>query len=748
MKAAGKITTGSNQLRWVVLLLAVAVILPTVCLLWFMSHAVRNERLAVKQKLTDVYQQRLDNLSQRLDSLWSDRINSVGAKAAGQGSVEIFSLFAGGGNDENGLKLCDAAIVYDSNDRLVYPVAGDKEDPSELPEEFNKAWSAEFFEEDFAQAAALYEQIDRTSEDVYVRCSALMGKVRCLRKSGDIEKAIVQCRELAYGRVHDGISSSSASLMTRARVLLIDLKSQTEDGLSQSDVRKIINSAINYASGEGSDFLLMPSETRIFFLRKALEIVEKSQWAEELRPEVLRAKELLSTEELAATFINKYSSAVIAESWTEDNALKLISSLRVLLKTIEGVEWNYSDFAEQLRQQISIVLDSYQTRQTAALAAVSQQSALATLLESWPEDSFRRLDLPETVFGMHHKIGDRTFVLLQTGEALASDFDRCANGLVELGVLYRIADGSESCVWGLDNPREEAFLQASLGKFFPGWRAEIHFGDVDIFEKTANRQKVIYIWAGLLAIAVMVSAGLLTAQAIGKQIKINKLKNDFIATVSHELKTPLASMRVLVDTLLEGSYRDQQQVTDYLQLISKENERLSGLIDNFLTFSRMERNKQAFVMARTNPAAIVDAAAEAVKTKFSAGRCAFKIDITENLPDVMADRDAMVTVLVNLLDNAYKYSFDDKRIELSAFTEDGLVCFRVSDNGQGMSRRALKKIFARFYQVDRSLSRRAEGCGLGLSIAKFIIDAHKGAITVDSRPGEGSIFTVRLSACN
>jgi signal transduction histidine kinase len=400
------------------------------------------------------------------------------------------------------------------------------------------------------------------------------------------------------------------------------------------------------------------------------------------------------------------------------------------------------------RQQISIVLDSYQTKQAAALAAVSQQSVLATLLESWPEDSFRRLDLPETVFGMHHKIGDRTFVLLQTVEALASDFDRCANGLVELGVFYRIADGSGSCVWGLDRPREVAFLRASLGKFFPGWNVEFHFNDVDIFERTANRQKMIYIWAGLLAIAVMVSAGLLTAQAIGKQIKINKLKNDFIATVSHELKTPLASMRVLVDTLLEGSYRDQQQVTEYLELVSKENERLTGLIDNFLTFSRMERNKQAFAMARTSPAAIARDAAEAIKTKFSKGKCSFEVNIPDNLPDVTADRDAMVTVLVNLLDNAYKYSYDEKQIELSVSSEDGSVCFCVSDNGAGMSRRSVKKIFKRFYQVDRSLARNAEGCGLGLSIAKFILDAHKGSITVSSKPGEGSIFTVKLPAGN
>ena len=103
-------------------------------------------------------------------------------------------------------------------------------------------------------------------------------------------------------------------------------------------------------------------------------------------------------------------------------------------------------------------------------------------------------------------------------------------------------------------------------------------------------------------------------------------------------------------------------------------------------------------------------------------------------------------VLVNLLDNSYKYSYDDKRIELSVVSEDGSVCFSVSDNGAGISRRSAKRIFNRFYQVDRSLARRAEGCGLGLSIAKFIVDAHKGTISVESRPGKGSTFTVRLNS--
>ncbi len=157
----------------------------------------------------------------------------------------------------------------------------------------------------------------------------------------------------------------------------------------------------------------------------------------------------------------------------------------------------------------------------------------------------------------------------------------------------------------------------------------------------------------------------MAAKSISKQVRLNKLKNDFIATVTHELKTPLASMRVLVDTLLEGSYRNPQQVMEYLQLVAKENERLSRLIDNFLTFSRMERNKQAFQMRQVSPVSIARTAAQAVQTKLGRGDCQFETEIPDELPAVKADHDAMVTVLVNLLDNAYKYTYDEKQITLS-----------------------------------------------------------------------------------
>ena len=130
-------------------------------------------------------------------------------------------------------------------------------------------------------------------------------------------------------------------------------------------------------------------------------------------------------------------------------------------------------------------------------------------------------------------------------------------------------------------------------------------------------------------------------------------------------------------------------------------------------------------------------AAEAVRGRFD-------VEIAEGLPRIVGDSDALSTVLVNLLDNAYKYTTDDEEIVLRAYSEDGQVVFAVQDNGIGLSRGAAKRVFNRFYQVDEGLSRSGSGVGLGLAIVKFIVDAHKGEVSVASRPGEGSTFMVRL----
>jgi len=368
----------------------------------------------------------------------------------------------------------------------------------------------------------------------------------------------------------------------------------------------------------------------------------------------------------------------------------------------------------------------------------------AASLKPWPENTIRKINPAQPVYGIHYRIHDQKILCLMTREKMFSYLRNYVNDLADDYATCRIYDNFGKFTAGVKDIETKPFFTSALSKDFPEWKVELYFSDADVFDNAAGKQATAYVWTGILVITLILAIGGAAGLAVSKQIKLNRLKNDFIATVSHELKTPLSSMRILVDTLLEGNYRDQQQVTDYLQMISKENTRLSRLIDNFLTFSRMERNKHTFDLARTKPADIANDAIEAVQTKFNSGKCTFVVNIDDNLPEIHADQDGLVIVLVNLLENAFKYSYDNKDIELKVFTENNSVCFSVRDRGTGLSRRAVKKIFNRFYQVDRSLTRNATGCGLGLSIVKFIVDAHRGTITVDSRPEKGSTFTVRL----
>jgi signal transduction histidine kinase len=225
-------------------------------------------------------------------------------------------------------------------------------------------------------------------------------------------------------------------------------------------------------------------------------------------------------------------------------------------------------------------------------------------------------------------------------------------------------------------------------------------------------------------------------------MRLTRLKNTLIATVSHELKTPLSSVRMLVDTILEGRCTDRSQEREYLELVARENLRLSRLIDNFLTFSRMERNKHAFQFESVPPESIIRDAVESVRERFDHPGCELRHEVEGDLPVVQCDRDAMVTVLLNLIDNAYKYSRNEKRVLVRATRADGFVRFEVKDNGIGIPRRARKHIFERFYQVEQGLSREQGGVGLGLSIVRFILDAHGGRILLESEPGKGTTFSV------
>ena len=289
-------------------------------------------------------------------------------------------------------------------------------------------------------------------------------------------------------------------------------------------------------------------------------------------------------------------------------------------------------------------------------------------------------------------------------------------------------------------------ITGPAGEYLPDWRLALWLDGPDPFAAAADSRMAMYLYSGIVVVLAMVALAGLVARYVGRQIRITRLRNDLIATVSHELKTPLSSIRALIDTLLEGRYHDEKQHREYLQLAAKENERLSRLIDNFLAFSRMERGKRTFDFSEVEVEEVVTAAVDAVREKFQAPGARLDVDVAAGLPKISGDAGALVTALVDLLDNAHKYTGDEKQVALRAYREAGKLCLEVRDNGVGLSRRAAKKVFDRFYQVDQRLARRAGGCGLGLSIVQFIVTAHGGSVGVSSQPGRGSTFTITLPA--
>jgi two-component system phosphate regulon sensor histidine kinase PhoR len=272
---------------------------------------------------------------------------------------------------------------------------------------------------------------------------------------------------------------------------------------------------------------------------------------------------------------------------------------------------------------------------------------------------------------------------------------------------------------------------------------ELYVPERSLAQEATREQIDNYTRIAVFTISVNMIVGCLAGWAFLRQIRTQELKSSSLATLAHELRTPVASMRLLLDTIREGRCPDQ---AEYLELIAKENTRLSHLVDQFLTHSRLELGTDALVLTPIAPASIVTASEENLAGRMQSPNIDYRSSLEEDLPNVLGDLPSLTCLLDNLLDNAWKYTGPNKVISLRVSREKDGVAFAVQDNGIGIAPAEQESIFDRFHQIDNRLSRTAEGCGLGLSIVKRIVEMHHGRIRVDSQLARGSCFTVWLPA--
>lgn len=437
-------------------------------------------------------------------------------------------------------------------------------------------------------------------------------------------------------------------------------------------------------------------------------------------------------------------------------SLWIDAQLRALQLLIEEVNEPAATTITQQREALHEALSDYRLAIPASQRLFAMNELLQFDADAQPFSTYRaeslaaqyanRLQDPERSPSIIRGLAEDQYsvTMASTPVVLLFDPETLQQRMRQLLSPWQTEDARSTWVWKDSNRPSSERITAEPIPSMPGHRLVLELSNPNFFEDSTRRQTSLYTLAGMITIAIVAVIAVAIAFFVRRQLRLAQLKNDLAAVVTHELRTPLASIRLLVDTLLEGAADDPQQRTEYLGLIARENERLSRVIENFLNFAQAQGNRQRFVFQETSASELIERAIAATGGKLKEPGCKFSCEGCQDLPRIEVDPDAMVMVLLNLLDNAVKFTGPEKTIGLRSAAENGTVTFQVSDNGIGMTPAETRRAFEKFYQADTRLSRNHGGCGLGLSLVRSIVEAHGGTVEVDSMVDQGSTFTVQL----
>lgn len=254
----------------------------------------------------------------------------------------------------------------------------------------------------------------------------------------------------------------------------------------------------------------------------------------------------------------------------------------------------------------------------------------------------------------------------------------------------------------------------------------------------------IYLFIFILIGLLMVLGFVFTIYTLNVELRLNILKSEFISNVSHELKSPLTSIRMMTEMLHHNRVGTEERKSAYYSAMLEESEHLSHLIDNILDFSRMDDDRKKYDFIDLDLDELLLKFLESTRESLPEPGFDIRYSRPDRVPSILADRNAFLQVLYNLVDNAIKFSGESRQIDISLFSKDDFVLLCVKDYGIGISNRDQEKIFARFYRGEEPQRMGIRGSGIGLTIVKKIIESHKGHLTLESKPGEGSTFCVHL----
>ena len=312
-------------------------------------------------------------------------------------------------------------------------------------------------------------------------------------------------------------------------------------------------------------------------------------------------------------------------------------------------------------------------------------------------------------------------------------------------VIVTAHDASNKLALAAQSPEgQDDEVSMAMPYIFRDWRLGIRSRFVTP-EQWARRYFALNLSLSVLMTFVLIGGIVLSLRTASRQMKLSQMKADFVSNVSHELRTPIASIRVFGEFLKLGRVKESEKIREYGEYIENESRRLSQLINNILDFSKIESSQKKYVLEKVDLQEVVQETLRTFDLRLKQdGFSLTFLPAEAPLPLVVVDRDAIGQALINLLDNAVKYSGSSKEIGVRIGQQNGWISLSVTDCGIGIPREEQGKIFEKFYRVSTGLVHNVKGSGLGLSLVKHIVEAHRGNVTVQSQPGKETIFTICL----
>ena len=303
---------------------------------------------------------------------------------------------------------------------------------------------------------------------------------------------------------------------------------------------------------------------------------------------------------------------------------------------------------------------------------------------------------------------------------------------------------SKEIVFSTERVNETSAQQEKTLWLLPEYSLGISLKGITI-ESIVRERMYLNLLLILALVLTLITGAWIIFRYVKREVELAQIKSDFVSNVSHELRTPLALISMFAETLEMDRVKNDSKKKEYYSIISHEANRLGRIVNTILNFSKMEAGKRKFNFAEEDLNDIVVSVYQNYSYHLFNKGFEFEFEPGIDLRKVIVDREAVSEAIVNLLDNAVKYSGDNKFIKMITRMEDNFAVIEVQDKGIGISDDDQKKVFDKFYRVSTGLVHNTKGTGLGLALVKQIIDAHNGKLSLTSKPGEGSSFKLLFS---